>query len=794
MATELKVEDISDMPVLILNGIRLLLENYFNLFIVFDLPVFIQLPMLNGIHLLLENYFNLFIALSFNLVGLIFIFFYNPSKLKDIKVQINDDTPILIQLPINKTLNEIRRLLAVEPNIRMGSKMDFMTLDARISQNNECDCFLSKILYDNNLKLIGEQEQDWNESKLKEIKVQINDDTPILIQLPINKTLNEIRRLLAVEPSIRMGSKMDFMSPFSRILQDYECDYFLLKILYDNNLRIIGEQEPDWRYIKEVCKLEYGVNFLKKGPESAKKKAFDITRLHLRKLERPKIIDETVVCKTEIDKICVENLIEKSQVTANLLWSSISATLSRSRKTEKHINIENSITYLSTKRITATISYSESEVKPTEGFIKDVDKALASADPHKNLENVAKEYGPLWCKKLEIGGRILYKESQEKNINEYNNSREKKASGKLKAAGYAEIGGEAARSQQLRQMDSFANEYSFFRMFGGLEESYHESGMSGWINSLDDYQKWEVAEYTEINSIFDILDQERRSKVARKRIIAPTFKYRSYIRDNDDKNTPVIIIHRLGKLKEKSSIIEVKLKLGWIVVRKSTMLNLFGQPVFESDEIEIKANDNDKRLMAVIPNKRKFDPNSSLLATCVSKTDSQDDPRDSKYIAGTHFVYKDGALEACAFCYDLQNMKPCLQFDNIPIKLSVNYSIVAGTGKHQFGQTQITSKSLGTLSLLSQSKRSEVSFNGYLELTEQPTIPSTFSSNELEPSLSSSAQRKLQSPVFVSLILDKCPTHCVHGFFNITPKHAIFKSLNSSSTKDGQKIAYFGVV
>ncbi|CAG8701889.1 7492_t:CDS:2, partial [Ambispora gerdemannii] len=127
---------------------------------------------------------------------------------------------------------------------------------------------------------------------------------------------------------------------------------------------------------------------------------------------------------------------------------------------------------------------------------------------------VAKEYGPLWCKKLGIGGRILSKESKEKNLNEYNNSRETKASGKLKATDYIEIDGEAGKSQQTKQMNSFVNEYSFFRMFGGLEESYHESGMSGWINSLNDYQKWAVAEYTDINSIFDILDQERRSKVA----------------------------------------------------------------------------------------------------------------------------------------------------------------------------------------------------------------------------------------------------------------------------------------
>ncbi|CAG8699968.1 562_t:CDS:1, partial [Ambispora gerdemannii] len=125
----------------------------------------------------------------------------------------------------------------------------------------------------------------------------------------------------------------------------------------------------------------------------------------------------------------------------------------------------------------------------------------------------------------------------------------------------------------------------------------------------------------------------------------------------DDKSPPVILIHRLGKLKERSESPLVKLKLGWIVIGTSTMLNL-AQPVFESDKIEIKTNNSDKRLIAIIPNKRKIDPNNSLLATCVSRAkNSQDDPKDSKYVAGVHFVDKNGGgtIEACAFCYNLQN-------------------------------------------------------------------------------------------------------------------------------------------
>ncbi|CAG8602022.1 12678_t:CDS:2 [Ambispora leptoticha] len=676
-----------------------------------------------------------------------------------------------------------------------------------------------------------------SEQKL-DINVQINNSRPILIPLLLDEKLTEIRVLLADEENIHMNSKMNFMSSFdAKIPQNYEMRFLLKQILHANNtLKIISERELDPEKIKESCKLEYGISFSKNGPKSAKKKALDITNFQLKKLEKPDTLDETVVCQTEIDEICVQNFIARSQVAASLPWSSISATLNGSRETKSHVNIENSITYRTSKRIKAEILYSELEVKPTNEFTKDVDDALASENPRAFLEEIAKEYGPYWCKKLGIGGRILFRESKENILKVHRDSKETKASGKLKASEYADIDGEAGKSQQSQQTNSFFNENAFFKIFGGSEESYHKSGMSGWINSLNDYQEWAVAEYTEINSIFDILDPEKKSKVAAaltKRIVeskVETLSFRMDISRPDpyiyklpsnlqlsdenqifvtemkedeskylfatrihyiDDKTPVIIIHRLGKLKKRSKSPKFTLKLGWIVIGTSTMLNLFGlplvQPVFESNEIEVVANDNDKRFVATIQSNQQTDPNNSLLATCVSRANnSQEDPRDSKYIAGVHFVSKNSAIETCVFCYELQNMTPCI---DTPIRLSVNWrnKSVAGTDGNQFGQTQINSKLIS--SLLSKQKRFKVCFDIYKELIDQ----NTKQPNEQEQSLALSTQRTLQSPVFVSLVMDDCPGQCIHGFFNITPDHAIFKSLKNSKNslaKNGQKIAY----
>ncbi|CAG8514727.1 8815_t:CDS:2, partial [Ambispora leptoticha] len=754
-------------------------------------------------------------------------------KFEDIFVHINGDDTYFIQLPVNKTLNEIRILLSNEPNIRMGSKMYFMIQTAKILQNDECKHLLSKILDNNNLNICGEQELDLEEPIFRDINVQRNDDTTFLIPLPINKTLTEIRHLLAIEKEIRMDSKMYFGNPFAKISQNYEGKYLLKAILDSNNhLKIIGDYEPNWEEIKVICKLAYGVDFSETGPKYAEKKAFDITTLHLSKLAITDTLDEIITCRTKSDKICAKNLITNFQVTANLLWSSISATLKESRGTEKHTSTENSTTYKSFKRIKAEALYIEA--KPTEEFKKAVENALAPNNPHnklENLEKVAKEYGPLYCKKLGIGGRILVQENKEGIAYQHDMSRETNASGRLEVTQNVEIGGEAGKSQQTKKINSSVNENSFFRMFGGLNTKYHGSGMSGWVDSLNNYQNWAVAEYTEINSVFDILDPGTRSRIAElsKRIvesevveltyeIADIKPYTYYLPSNlqlsntdhifvtvmkedesknlfaarvhyiDEKSRPIILIHHLKPLKAPKFI---TLKLGLIVIGTPTLLDL-AQPVFESkeieiEEIEIKANDDNKRLMATI--NQKIDSNSSLLATCVSREEDPKNLTGYEYIAGTHFVYKDDAIKACAFCYKSQkskflNKEELLQIKNMPIKLSVNYSIIAGTGKHQFGKTKIISESLSP-----RSKCFKVSFDDYPRLIEQSVPPPVPLLNE-KVSLSATMQRTLQNPVFISLILGNCPKDCVHGFFNITPNHAMFRSLKNSFTEDGQIVHY----
>ncbi|CAG8593721.1 1565_t:CDS:10 [Ambispora gerdemannii] len=569
------------------------------------------------------------------------------------------------------------------------------------------------------------------------INVQVDDETPILLKLPPDA-------------------------------KDHESELFLFEILTDkNSLKI--QREPDWAKINENCNFEYGLNFTSKGPSKGKEKAVEILDILYHSVTMQSFgCSELVECKEAKEKLCILNYLASSQ----LPFSPVSMRLGGSMQSTSQKNDKEEITiYRKDRRIMAILKLNESDIKPTKKFEDAVDEALRSNDPRKSLENVTEQYGQFFCKGFEIGGIIL-SIGQNKKITNLR-------IGKINPINYSNDGDE------------------FFQMCGGLENRYLVEGMRGWLDSLKNYKNWRVAEYFDICSIFDILDEERRTKVATalgRRIIDSQvvklelvmdiskpdpfiYQYKipkeydlsdcqifvtemkddnsdtifaSRVHYINDKESPVILLYRLGKLKKQPAFRRFSVKLGLSILGISTILNLDGQNlVFESGESLITVKD--EHCSAIITS-RKLNPHESLLATCVSRSNSftNADPLTSKYLARYHFVYNDGAIEACAFFYDLEKRELFYQLDNLNTTFSISYSIISGQRNNKFGQAQITSESCITGI---KSKRYKILFDSYRDLT----------------------QSCLRNPIFVNLILNKCPKYCPHGVFNITPDYAEFK-------------------
>ncbi|CAG8560765.1 7507_t:CDS:2 [Ambispora gerdemannii] len=563
-------------------------------------------------------------------------------------------------------------------------------------------------------------------STLKEIaeiavNIKINEETPVLLKLPLNAKLSDVRIILNEEPEIRMNNKMSFLNRSDEITKGNETKLLLSEILIKNDLNIIGEIEPDWKAIIKMCALEYGLHFTIKGPVSAKEKAFHI-KFMPEILPRPFTDEEVVECKTKEENICVRNYIANSNSS---LFSELSV---RSQHSTAEIRKENNI-YSKFKRIKVILSINES--KPTKNFLDAIDEALASHNQYESLRKVTEDFGQFLCKRYEIGGVILSTKKNETSINNLNEFYEFNSSLDSQVDGLIGIEGRIKKNRVINSED----EYSFFNIHGGLEETYLAEGMSvakngpdwpfrnipcfvlkllliriglrlGWLNSLNNYKNWRVAEYSDICSIFDILDKDRRIKVAaasgKAILVSQVVKFESdpifdladrrpfvcsipqninlsdtdqmfltvmtddkprkdfvarlhYI---DEKSRPVILVQRLGKLKNKTTLKRFSFKLGYIIVGKS-LSNLLEQKPEQTtlESLETSLITTKNRCSAVIKNQTR-NPSSSHIATCVTKSkNTQSDPNDLEFIVGAHFNIRNNAIEACVFCCDQKSKK-----------------------------------------------------------------------------------------------------------------------------------------
>ncbi|CAG8594573.1 1884_t:CDS:2, partial [Ambispora gerdemannii] len=624
------------------------------------------------------------------------------------------------------------------------------------------------------------------------IKIQVNQETPILIKLDRNINLKELRILLS-KNEIQMDDNMVFMQFSVQIPISEESELLLFQILSNDTLKI--KAKINWIEIGENIHFGSGLHFTENGPQLAKRKAYT-DLIYTEEIKNQPIYDEVVICETENQNSYIKNYVATLNCSP---FVNICGQTTNQNTAKKGIKTG----YRKSKKVKTILTVTD--LKPTKEFENAIDEALKSDNKREQLKKVTEDFGHFWCERLEIGGIIIYKETNEISSNKIQKAKDLSAAANLTPPWPVGIEVTAGIKRDNSNMEASNNSFKLLIVNGGLEECYYEQGMAGWLKSLNDHRSWKAVEFSEIRPIFDILDDKRRLEVSEalgKQIIVSqvvelnitldlsirkpfiyefprNFRFSSTDQifvtgmsdDNpkavfaarlhyvDDRSQPVILLHRLGELKNKSTLKNFSLKLGYIVVGIST-LNLSEQLVLESARVSF----NDNQCSVIIKNQER-DVNTGLISTCVSKSKNlQNDPK-SELIMGAHFGYGDNELRACTQHYD-EKLRPIYQFDNLPSEFFVNYSVISGQQNDRFGQAQVTKKNLG-LCLL-PSKKSKVTFKKY------PQLVTT----------------RLQEPIFISLISNNCQEKCVHGFFKITSEYAVFQSFNNPITKYHQ-VAYF---
>ncbi|CAG8701519.1 10364_t:CDS:2, partial [Cetraspora pellucida] len=112
------------------------------------------------------------------------------------------------------------------------------------------------------------------------------------------------------------------------------------------------------------------------------------------------------------------------------------------------------------------LKISKSNIDPTNNFIMEVEHALESDDKEAQLRRVSNEYGNFYARRLVFGGAMI---------------------------------------EEIIDIDDSQN-YEI-RVIGGNEEYINiNSSLKPWVMSLNNRNTWDIIEYDEIYSIFDILD------------------------------------------------------------------------------------------------------------------------------------------------------------------------------------------------------------------------------------------------------------------------------------------------
>ncbi|CAG8682015.1 8894_t:CDS:2, partial [Gigaspora rosea] len=328
-----------------------------------------------------------------------------------------------------------------------------------------------------------------------------------------------------------------------------------------------------------------------------------------------------------------------------------------------------------------------------------------------------------------------------------------------------------------------------------------EPCLATFVESLKDFKKWKIIEYSDIYPIFDLLDDVLRKKVLdvladikeipfshfSKKIsyiysLSPQLGELSKITNIkdchiftsimnqedgifsvrveyiDDENIPVILVHNITY---KSIRYEHPIKIGWIIVGQPNNFDFdFAQtkyPILLKSKKYSVTSKVGKNYKVEIP---KYN-NSCILSTCVLETTSK--TTKETLVVGAHII--PFSHSACIFVHDLKD--EFVNDDELLQKLKLT---IDADQECKAGQINVNWVKNKTQPLVFHGTGQEVSsvFPGNKNFNQDETL----CNEEL---------------ILVNQPFGNC---CNHGFLNINSKEIIFKALSTPSL-DSERIGYF---
>ncbi|CAG8582585.1 28622_t:CDS:2, partial [Dentiscutata erythropus] len=628
-----------------------------------------------------------------------------------------------------------------------------------------------------------EIESDVDEQS-SEIQVSVNVVNPYInsykFKLSKEKKLDHVRNMILKEETSNSIQFDYFVSKKNEPIRHEEEHNISLESILRPSIR------KNYYHIQIVDVWEKLIEIIEKAfifndylIENAQKPAFKINKSKIKseifKVNENSTIsehfnyeEENVVCKNKFDILCCRNLISYKDSTI-LPWLSIFLGSGKETAKQKLINQMTTEIFI-TKFKKAEIFISKEYIILEEEFKKKIEKTLNSHKSYHEiidgLREITKVYGCFYARHIVFGGAII----KEKNAKNSSNSN-------LRFIGGGDLG--------------------------------NESSLTAFAESIEDFKKWKIIEYSNIYPIFDLLDDDLRNKVldvlgyrilkadikeiplghfSRKipyiYSLAPQLGELSKITNIknchifasimnqdegvlslrveyiDDENSPAIIVHNITN---KSIPHNHPIKIGWIIVGQPNNFDFdFVQTeypiVFESKKYSVSSKEG-KHYKVEFP---KYD-NSYILSTCVLEAASK--TTKETLVVGAHII--PSSHSACIFVHDLKG--ELVNDDELLQRLKFSISIIDDNQECKAGQMNINwVKSETQPHLFHGTEKENFSvFPGNINFKQDETLH-----NE---------ELILANQLFV-----QC---CNHGFLNVNFKEIIYEALNTPSL-DSVRIGY----
>ncbi|CAB4426482.1 unnamed protein product [Rhizophagus irregularis] len=329
--------------------------------------------------------------------------------------------------------------------------------------------------------------------------IQTIDDLPsqyISKKLNLTDNLSDIRNNNNINNTLLFATKLS--DGYAKIEYEDEKGYCLNEIIaVKNNRNILYLMKiPCWDIFNDNCKLDYGCTMSFNGIKKANKRAFKMKDCELNEIKTKGYKKDKLEFESKEDWMKKTNLFFSGDLNVqNFAELGLSFGISQN----ENFNDEIKSVYEYTQVGKVILTFRE-HLEPTEEFIKEIKNAIKSGNPEEEFRKITEEYGQFIPTEVILGGRVYFKDTKISSKNSVDKSKEGSANVKIGPLNL-KFGANSNRSNEKSQFYNF----NYRRLLGGSHPESENFDEKYWLESLRDYQTWEVIEFNNPISIFQLV-------------------------------------------------------------------------------------------------------------------------------------------------------------------------------------------------------------------------------------------------------------------------------------------------